>query len=40
MQQEFIGVTKIKDRTFVKYIEEYNYVKFTLPALENNRKKK
>ncbi len=40
MQQEFKGVHKGKERTLAKCIDEYNYVKFTLPALEKNRKKK
>jgi len=40
MQKEFKGFTKNKNRTMAKCIDEYNYVKYTLPALENKRNKK
>ncbi len=40
MQQEFKDVQKRNGRTLAKCIDEYNYVKFTLPALEKNRNKK
>ena len=40
MQEEFEKIGKNKSRTMAKCIDEYNYVKFTLPALEKNRKKK
>ena len=40
MQVEFKDIKKDKDRTLAKCIDEYNYVKFTLPALEKNRNKK
>lgn len=40
MQEEFKGIGKIKKRTLAKLIDEYNYVKFTLPALEKQRNKK
>jgi len=40
MQEEFKDFKKSKNRTLAKLIDEYNYVKYTLPALEKNRKKK
>lgn len=40
MQEEFKGIKKTKKKTLAKMIDEYNYVKFTLPALEKNRNKK
>ncbi len=40
MQEEFKGIKKEKGETLAKCIDEYNYVKYTLPALENNRRKK
>lgn len=40
MQKLFKTIEKIKDKTLTKLIDEYNYVKFTLPALEKNRNKK
>lgn len=40
MQKEFKEINKGKERTLAKCIDEYNYVKYTLPALEKNRKKK
>jgi len=40
MQQEFNGMCNGKERTLAKCIDEYNYVKFTLPALEKQRGKK
>ena len=40
MQQEFRDIQKRSGRTLAKCIDEYNYVKFTLPALEKNRNKK
>ena len=40
MQQAFKGVHKEKGRTLAKCIDEYNYVKFTLPALEKKKKNK
>ena len=40
MQQEFKHIGKKDGRTLAKCIDEYNYVKFTLPALEKNRNKK
>ena len=40
MKQEFKDIKKQKEGTFAKCIDEYNYVKFTLPALEKNRNKK
>ena len=40
MQQEFKDVQKRNGRTLAKCIDEYNYVRITLPALEKNRNKK
>jgi len=40
MQQEFKGMCKGKERTLAKCIDEYNYVKFTLPALRKNKERK
>ncbi len=40
MQNEFKDIKKRNGRTLAKCIDEYNYVKFTLPALEKNRNKK
>lgn len=40
MQWEFGDINKEKDQTLAKCIDEYNYVKYTLPALEKNRSKK
>lgn len=40
MQEEFKGISKKKERTLAKCIDEYNYVKFTLPALEKQREKR
>lgn len=40
MQKEFKDIQKRNGRTLAKCIDEYNYVKFTLPALEKNRNKK
>ena len=40
MQQEFKDFSHKEERTLAKSIDEYNYVKFTLPALEKQRKKK
>jgi len=40
MQQEFKDIQKRNGRTLAKCIDEYNYVRFTLPALEKNRNKK
>ena len=40
MQQEIKGIKKEKRETLAKCIDEYNYVKFTLPALEKQRKKR
>ena len=40
MQQEFKGMCKGKERTLAKCIDEYNYVKFTLPALKKQRERK
>lgn len=39
MQQEFKDIQKRNERTLAKCIDEYNYVKFTLPALEKKRNK-
>jgi len=40
MQQEFKDIKKEKGETLAKCIDEYNYVKFTLPALEKQRERK
>ena len=40
MQKEFNGFCGKDKRTLAKCIDEYNYVKFTLPALEKNRRNK
>lgn len=40
MQKEFQGINKEKERTMAKYIDEYNYVRYTLSALEKQRIKK
>ncbi|MBU0894568.1 MAG: hypothetical protein KKF48_02940 [Nanoarchaeota archaeon] len=40
MRQEFKDFSHKEERTLAKCIDEYNYVKYTLPALENQRKKK
>ncbi len=40
MQEEFKDIKKRNGRTLAKRIDEYNYVKFTLPALNKNRNKK
>jgi len=40
MQEEFKTFENSKDRTLAKLIDEYNYVKYTLPALEKNRSNK
>lgn len=40
MQQEFKNIKQRNGRTLAKCIDEYNYVKFTLPALEKNRNKR
>lgn len=40
MQKEFKEMEKSKDRTLSKLIDEYNYVEYTLPALEKNRNNK
>jgi len=40
MQDEFKGIKKEKGETLAKCIDEYNYVKFTLPALEKQRERK
>ena len=40
MQKEFKGFCGKGKRTLSKCIDEYNYVKYTLPALEKNRKRK
>jgi len=39
MQNEFSEFCVKEKRTLAKCIDEYNYVKFTLPALEKNRQK-
>jgi hypothetical protein len=40
MQKEFKGYYGEENLSLAKCIDEYNYVKFTLPALEKNRNKK
>lgn len=40
MQNEFKGLKGKDCRTLAKCIDEYNYVKFTLPALEKQREKR
>jgi len=40
MQKEFKRICKEKEKTLAKCIDEYNYVKYTLPALEKQRNKK
>ncbi len=40
MQDEFKHIKKVEEKTLTKCIDEYNYVKFTLPALQKNRNKK
>ncbi len=40
MQNEFKEMNKKEEKPLAKLIDEYNYVKFTLPALEKNRNKK
>ena len=40
MQKEFRGFCSKDKRTLAKCIDEYNYVKFTLPALEKQRERK
>ena len=40
MQNEFKGLKGKDGRTLAKCIDEYNYVKFTLPALEKQREKR
>lgn len=39
MQKEFKGICKKKERTLAKCIDEYNYIKFTLPGLEKKKRK-
>jgi len=38
MQQKFKDLIPKQDRTLAKAIDEYNYVKYTLPALKEQRK--
>ena len=40
MQQEFKNMLCRDGRTLAKCIDEYNYVEFTLPALDKNRNKR
>jgi len=40
MQREFKNVKKEKNQTLAKCIDEYNYVMFTIPALEKNKNRK
>ena len=40
MQREFSGLCGRDNKTLAKCIDEYNYVKFTLPALETQRSKR
>ncbi len=40
MQEEFRDIKCGEGRTLAKCIDEYNYVKYTLPALDENRKKR
>ncbi|MBW2974071.1 hypothetical protein KY346_06815 [Candidatus Woesearchaeota archaeon] len=40
MQEEFKEINWEGERTFAKVIDEYNYVKFTLPSLKEQKEKR
>ena len=40
MQEEFKHIKNNSDRTLAKTIDEYNYIKYTIPALQKIRDKK